>query len=45
MDQWKGAPKPTTPANRPASGCCTAKPAQRQPDTSKNRVVEVILCE
>ena len=31
MDQWKGAPKPTTPANKPASGCCTAKPAQSQP--------------
>jgi hypothetical protein len=31
MDQWKRAPKPTTPANKPASGCCTAKPAQSQP--------------
>jgi hypothetical protein len=31
MDQWKGALKPTTPANKPASGCCTAKPAQSQP--------------
>jgi hypothetical protein len=33
MDQWKGAPKPTTPAT---SGSCTAKPAQSQPaSTSK----------
>jgi hypothetical protein len=29
MDQWKGAPKPTTAANKPASS--PAKPGQAQP--------------
>jgi hypothetical protein len=32
MDQWKGASKPTTPANKPAS--TPTKPGHTQPQAS-----------
>jgi hypothetical protein len=35
MDQWKGAPKPTTPANKPAS--TPAKPGQTQPSGMRSQ--------
>jgi hypothetical protein len=35
MDQWKGAPKPTTPANKPVS--TPAKPGQAQPSGMRSQ--------
>jgi hypothetical protein len=35
MDQWKGAPKPTTPANKPASS--PTKLGQTQPSSMRTQ--------